>query len=238
MVVRSSSAAFLILLISVSCCFAAESGGEGRQAPFVKKASDLRVEGKESIRLDNDRLVTFERGKRKEIPVVLEWLTYKYRLFKILKTETRDVGEKTAFCYEMRAKDPANAYSWQVWSCNVLGEFRLLNSGNGENYLAWADGSLLRFAEVSQPTDRSTRFKQLLGGDAPGVVYIQVIKLIPEERAASAWGMNALYYEILTRSIGKDQDGNWVVRVSPPKSDKVYTFVSDKTAKLAWRRAD
>jgi hypothetical protein len=113
----------------------------------------------------------------------------------------------------------------------VLAWFRLFSTEGGDDYLAWVDASTVLFAEVSRPRDRCLAWAQhFSGGPPPGTVRVPVGELVP---AARTWGVNALYADIIVRSIDKDDDANWVVKISRLDSDEVFTLVG-KDGK--WRR--
>ena len=193
---------------------------------------ELTPTTRKAIPLNQDHiaLADGEGRVRRPVPVVLEVTTYSGTVLHIVGGRAK-WGVPPGRLYELRSTETDVPYSWALWSPLVLGWFRLFSTQGGDNYLAWVDASTVVFAEVSKPRDRCLAWAQHFSGEPPpGATRTPVRQLVPEART---WGVNALYFDIIVRSIDKDDDGNWVVRISPPDSDEVFTLVG-KDGK--WRR--
>ena len=62
------------------------------------------------------------------------------------------------------------------------------------------------------------------------IVTVPVRLLVPE---VDKWGVDAFNADIRIVSVGKDEAGNWVVKISGPDSPEVYTLVCENGQ---WRR--
>jgi hypothetical protein len=169
-------------------------------------------------------------GQSRRVAVVLEETAYEGKL---LQLEEGRASERTiaALCYELRSSETAVPYSWCVWSVSAMGRFRLVTSEGPRSYLAWVLRSSVFFAEVSSPRDRCVALADYYTArPIPELVRVPARALVPQVRE---WGVNALYCDIVVRSIDKDDEGNWVVNISPPDSEEVITLVGKDGD---WRR--
>ena len=189
--------------------------------------SDLQVKGVRRLPLPKDRLVLPNAdGGSREIRVTLDETTYDGALSEVTETETREKGRRTLFCYELTTKDPEVPYAWSLWSYRPLAGFRLFSNRLGENYLAWVSGRAVFFCEVSRPADRSTRLEDFMAR-RPGKHWAVRVPVGDFVERVSFWGVDAFNADIRLVSVAKREDGNWLVKVSPPDSDEVFTLVSD-----------
>lgn len=195
---------------------------------------ELKAQKKRKIPLDQDRLVLLQKdGQCKEIPVVLEHATCKFRVKFVREEETQEqVGYLPL--YELRSSDPDLPYTWALFCGWPLARFRLFSNERGENYLAWIRGSAIQFAEVSKPKDRSLALAEAFSRKPPpDIVYVPVGDLVPE---VDFWGVNAFYSDITILSVAKDEAGNWIVKISDPSGKKVFTLVSEGDKRENWRK--
>jgi hypothetical protein len=193
----------------------------------VRVPLELNPKERMIIPLNQDHLVVagVKPGETQEIAVRLRETAYEGRVLKIRRGKAT-VWHGWLDCYELDSDTP---YTWAVWSVPA-GHFRLFSNGSGENYLAWVALRYVEVAEVSQARDRCVALSQPGPLGAPDAVLVPVCSLIPEVDFA---GRNALYLDINVVSAGKDEAGNWVVKVMAPKSDQVFTLVCEKGE---WRR--
>jgi len=176
------------------------------------------------IPLNQDRLARAVDGKEAEIRVVLT-VTICEPKWHFLGEGPDTIFEGLGHCffYELEGD---TTYTWVLASWTALGNFRLFSEGLGENYLAWVEGNNVFFAEVSEPRDRSIAIQEDFSRKAvPGMVRVPVHELIPE---STKWELKAPYNDVRVQSIEKDGAGEWVIKISGPDTDQVYTLVSQK----------
>ena len=185
---------------------------------------ELQAVRRTPVPLNGDEVLALHpgTGERTRVRVVLEQTVYRGKMLQVVRG-TRVESAAPEFCYELRSTRTDVPYSWALWSPCPLGWFRLFTTAGGENYLAWVEASAVEFVEVSKARDRCVALAEHYAKRpfAP-VEVVPVHRLVPGVRR---WGVNALYSDIMVRSIDKNDHGNWVVKISPPDSDELFTLV-------------
>ncbi len=155
--------------------------------------------------------------------VVLSARSYRYTASVIRSGAV--VGQQGGYvvCYELSPQDPTSPYRWSFWSYSWLGNFRLFGRQAGDNYLAWAEGGGVSFAEVTEPRDavvELTRF--LCAPPETRRTLVPVAFLVPASRH---WGRNALFADIRVTSLRRLDDGTFELKVTNPQGTESYTIV-------------
>lgn len=223
------------ILLGLGVCLAI---GLGRPTvasePPVTKVVKLELQDTLPMPLNRDRMTIVQSdGSRKEIPVVLEVSRYEITTDKYKDRHSVIHGPRQVYSVTLRSTDSSNSYSWSWWTFSAFGRFRLLTTG-AQNYLTWVDADMVHIANVAKANDKMARLTHYYQdhGNYPDVVRVPVSSVLPEVRS---WGVNAHYFDITVQSISKDKSGRWVVRISGPQSNKVYTLISDKRTEYGWR---
>ncbi len=226
------------LLAMAAVALACTSFGMGATSPKPRQLLELEeLQARTLSDFLGEMAVVDSDGNAVSVPATLQTVYYHCR--------TRTAGRSFDWdgylhCYVVTWKTQGKSASWCMWSTHLpFGEFRLLQDAKGTNYLAWASGWGVSFAEISAPRDLDTAFQQDFFKPASShrpasCVYVPVKELVP---ASERWGRNSFFRDIEVKSVARNADGNWVVRIHGPESRRVYTLISDQKSKLGWRLA-
>ena len=178
----------------------------------------------EGVPLEDDHIIVVsDDGQPQEIPVVLEWTVYQYTVVTTDEGQTKEHSGRIEL-YQLRSMDPEVPYSWTYWPGCKIRDFKLFPNGPGENYLACVVGSDIICAEVSQPRDaRATLVQRYSGTALANAVDIPAGELI---HMGAEWGLDAVYRDILIRSVTKDEGDRWVVEIANPMGQE-FTIVGE-----------
>lgn len=187
-----------------------------------------------TVTLNQDHLLMAdpEGTGLKRVGVVLEELAYRGTMLRLREGKVKR-WSGLLVCYELRATDSDIPYTWAFWRLGIWASgFRLFSTENAGSYLAWVEHPVVFLAEVSRPRDRCLALAQDWSrqGYPPEVEGVTVGELASE---AYRWPPRDYESGINVRSVAKDAEGNWVLRVSPLDSDQGLTLVG-KDGK--WRR--
>jgi hypothetical protein len=211
---------------------AAGAGVEDPAAPRAIMPLQLEPVEAQAIALNQDRirLPDPDGGRPREVKVALVGTRYCGRMLEVGQARAKQWPD-TLLCYELRPTQLTTAYTWAIWAPRVLAHFRLFGTDGADNYLAWVEGSAVAFADVSKPRDRCVALGEHYTKRGRGQVEVVPLhRLVPQ---VHDWGVNALYCDINIRSIHKDDQANWVVKISPPDSEEVITLIGKGET---WRR--
>jgi len=220
-----SRSVFVVLLLAVYVLVlcGAHDSAQTFQINLLKSA-ELRSERLVPLGQQPLLIVSDGENQKKEIPVLMVEMEYLCELVSVGKDGRRKERSIPLRCYEIRSKGDV-PYMWAMWPGMPAGHLRLFVKRNGKNILTWVETSNVFFAEVSEPKDRLVELTEFLSRQGPaGFERIPVGTLVPEART---WGVNALFFDILVRSMEVDAAGRMTVKLSGPDSGKVYTLVGD-----------
>ena len=154
---RSNLAANLTILLISAFCLVFPARAEEPASEFID--DDLQILRTKTLPLAHDRLTMLQPdGQIKHIPVTLSGMVYmcRNRAHSIYKRSSRP--SYCLFCYELRAKDDSDSYTWSAWPVRPAGNFRLITNGPDENYLAWVvDLRVFHLASCASPLGSSFR---------------------------------------------------------------------------------
>jgi hypothetical protein len=223
----------LVLMFGLLLPCGIPSAAAGDKSP--KKDYQLSVLHTRKERLDLDHMsLPTNDGKTKDVPVSLETTEY--------QVSVDGKREGSTYGITLSSLDPSVPYSWTFWPSEAFGELQLVKGNKNKYYLAWGAPGRLCFADVSVPNDKLQRFHECITTHdwMSGVVQMFLRGLIPSSEL-DTWGVNAHFDSVRVKSIERDDEGNWKVKVSGPKNEKFYTQVSDPklptpvVGMLGWR---
>ena len=192
------------------------------------------VEGVRVIPPGGDRVVNVQQptGSLRQVKVALVEMAYNLDIARI-REDKIDIDTGTMRCYEIRSLEADIPYCWALWSVGRLGNPTMFCPPGSDSFLAWVEGSVVSFEDVSQPNDRLQALTRRLNArGAPLSSLVQVRALIPE---AETWGVDARYQDVRVVSLRKRDDGTFELVVSNPEGTKVYTIVGQGGE---WRLAE
>lgn len=135
------------------------------------------------------------------------------------KTREREL---TLWCYELRAKDEAVAYSRAVWVSRPVIGLGLFPDVHGKSYLAWVDGSSVGIEDVTQTKEmREALVSYLSRPDRYTVPVADLVGRKPFE------GVNAIHSDIKIVSVGEDKTGRLQLVIEAPKTGERFELVFD-----------
>lgn len=231
----SAFVSMLLVALVVSTMPAVVQAEESNARPrLVIDKLELRYTKILPLPLDQDRLIVIQRdGSFAVIPVTLRLEAYDCRVLNVSETETTVKRTGSMYCYTLCSKDEKKPYAWSIWFPSACAHFRLMSDFSGKNYLAWVKSSRVCFTEVSEATEKFAQLDAYLSQRGkPQFRSVPIGALIPDARS---WGVDAHHSDIHVISIEKSKDEKWIVQISGPESDQIYTVVSDDTAERGWR---
>lgn len=225
------------LLAALLLTDAALAGDGGPRKVFTK----LNVKFTQPQPLVGDTLIQIgPDGTSKSIPVELVSTYYEAEISTVTDGVVRKKWDGHIRDYELRSKDPKHPYTWIMWSSYPLGRFSLFSYANGKSYLAWSSGYVVEFVDVSHPRYQGDATEYILNKDKSDLtdpfrpVAVNLRDLIEWQELHTRYE-SAFFLSIDILSIAKDKNGNWVVQIKGPNSERVYTIVQDASEEKGWR---
>ncbi len=225
-----------LVIISLGCVLPQN----GRCSSRAQKCLGIERQDSITIPMKDDKLITVGGdGGAIAVPVVLREISYQAKVQTVGESEVRRVPLGR---YELRWEVQHKKVTWSMWSDYPLGEFRLLqDERSATNYLVWVYKNSVCFTPIVSPRDQTTAltrdFLERKHGPA-GTVTVPVLSLLGAKPFEHTGIVNAQIMPIKVVSINRKPDGSWVLEIRGTKSDRTYTLISDKEAKLGWCLAD
>ncbi len=141
------------------------------------------------------------------------------------KTVERDL---TLWCYELCAKGEEVPYARAIWTSRPVKGFHLFSDTQGQNYLAWVDGTSVRIEDVSESRGMSDALVSYLSkSDRYTVPVTHLVGREPFE------GLDAIHSDIDIVSVRGGKTGRLQLIVRAPKTGELFEFAFDGEA---WNR--
>ncbi|MBN1911690.1 MAG: hypothetical protein JW818_18255 [Pirellulales bacterium] len=212
-----------LLAVVMSCLLILAWSDIGSGADTVKSVKE-QVSKPRTIPLNQNSLRVTDPldDKTKDAKVILQEQRYDV----VLKKGTADTTSEWSgamICYELRSTKTAVPYSHAIWSFSPLVGFRLFAHGTGENYLAWVEGTVVCFEDVSKSKGKEASLTEHVAKKHHRYL-VPVADLAGREPFE---GLNALHSDINIVSVGKDKAGFLRVKVQSPHTGKIFEFVYD-----------
>ena len=225
-----------------------EAGSQANEAqPQIPEVEVLGIKhgARRDLPLEQDRLSVFVEGVgRTTVSVAAQWSVCDVQVRLRFGEDTREWSGGLIAC-ELRATDPGTPFLWTVWMRTPMRNFRVVSSPGLASYAAWVENPFLCFEEIRTSRDARSALALFASHNAgrvftgslrldrtlppgidpavPGATRLVCLSITPMGGRAL---MTRGRLDVSVQSIERDAAGHWTVKVTGPKSDKVYTFVS------------
>jgi len=201
-----------------------DRGQQAAELEVTVTRIEIECEEAEVLPLNQTRMVIpGDEGALTTVSLVLEHSVCRYE--EEFTSQGRTYERRgQAHLYELRSTDPEVPYVWALVSVGSPAyEVRLFAHGPGRNYLTWVRGGSVLFAEASKSEDRyhALRHRRDRRG-APEIFAADILELIKGD----AFGFDAVQADIHVVSLGRNEAGEWVMKVHGTDPGTMFTLVS------------